>query len=142
MIFITMTITTIYCVLIAWTCQSLGFFDKPKKVAYLIIGFIIMYIITLIVFQTTKSEISYQNVRMQKDVQNMIVLLFTGINGLITMPQVGKILDKANEGEKENGRKKLIILLIIFIICLIIESGYMKSIQEGILSVYRSNING
>ncbi len=107
MIFITIMITTIYVVLIAWTCQSLRFCDKSKKVAYVIIGFIIVYIITLITFQTTKSEISYQNVRMQKDVQNIIVLLFTGINGIITMPQVGKILDKINDGEKEKRKKTI-----------------------------------
>ena len=142
MIFIFIMTIMIYFILIAWTWQSLAFFEKPKRIAYIVIGFIVMYVITFIVFQTTKSGLQYQNEQMQLDVQNIIVLIFTGINGIITMPQLGRILDKVDGGEKEKGKKRLIILLVIFIICLIIESGYMKNIQQGILSVYRSNING
>ncbi len=142
MIFIFIMTIMIYFILIAWTWQSLAFFEKPKRIAYIVIGFIVMYVITFIVFQTTKSGLQYQNEQMQLDVQNIIVLIFTGINGIIAMPQLGRILDKIDGGEKEKGKKRLIILLVIFIICLIIESGYMKNIQQGILSVYRSNING
>ena len=142
MIFIFIMTIMIYFILIAWTWQSLAFFEKPKRIAYIVIGFIVMYVITFIVFQTTKSGLQYQNEQMQLDVQNIIVLIFTGINGIITMPQLGRILDKVDGGEKEKGKKRLIILIVIFIICLIIESGYMKNIQQGILSVYRSNING
>ena len=107
MIFISGMIIIIYFILVAWTWQSLGFFEKPKKVAYLVIGFIIMYVITLIAFQTTKSGIQYENAQMQQDVQNIIVLLFTGINGIIVMPQVGKILDKVNDNEKEQRNQKV-----------------------------------
>ena len=48
----------------------------------------------------------------------MLVAIFTGINGLIVMPQIGKMLDKINEDEieKEQLTKRVIILLIIFII--------------------------
>ena len=60
------------------------------------------------------------------------------------MPSMGKILDKINEDEIEKNDviKRIIILSIVFIVCLIIESGYMKDTQQGILEIYRSYING
>ena len=107
MIFIIIMTILTYFILIAWTWESLSFMERPKKVAYLVIGFIIMYIITFILFQITKSGIQYENEQMQSDVQNILVLLFTGINGIIIMPQVAKILDKINDGEKEKRSKKI-----------------------------------
>ena len=99
-----------------------------------------MYIITLIVFQISKSGVVYQKVEMQKDIQNILVMIFTGINGIIVMPQIARMLDKINEGETEKNvlTKTLVILAIIFIICLILENGYMKDIQKGILGIYNS----
>ena len=44
---------------------------------------------------------------MKLDVQNILVLLFTGINCIIVMPQIGKILDKINGNEKEKRNEKI-----------------------------------
>ena len=140
MVFIIIVSIVIYFVLIAWTWQSLGFIEKQKKVGIILIGIFLTYIITLIVFQIAKSDITYPNANVQNSIKNMLVAIFTGINGLIIMPQIGKILDKINEDEieKEQLTKRVIILLIIFIICLIFESGYMKNTQEGILKIYQT----
>lgn len=128
----------IYFILIAWTWKSLGFIEKTKKVVFILIGIIIMYGITWIIFQIAKNGINYQNQAMQSTAQNILVAIFTGINGIIMMPQIGKILDKINEDEmkKEQLVKRIMILTIIFILCLIFESGYMKDTQEGILKIY------
>ncbi len=140
MVFIIIVSIVIYFVLIAWTWQSLGFIEKQKKVGIILIGIFLTYIITLIVFQIAKSDITYPNANVQNSIKNMLVAIFTGINGVIIMPQIGKILDKINEDEieKEQLTKRVIILLIIFIICLIFESGYMKNTQEGILKIYQT----
>lgn len=140
MAFIIIVTIAIYFMLIAWTWQSLGLIGKTRKVAFILIGIIFMYLITLIAFQITKGEIKYENLEMQKQVQNMIVAIFSGINGMIVMPQVGKMLDKINENEIEKQElvKRIGILVIVFIICLIFEIGYMKEIQRGILKVYQS----
>lgn len=128
----------IYFILIAWTWKSLGFIEKTKKVVFILIGIIIMYGITWIIFQIAKNGINYQNQAMQSTAQNILVAIFTGINGIIMMPQIGKILDKINEDEmkKEQLVKRIMILTIIFILCLIFESGYMKDTQEGIFKIY------
>ena len=140
MVFIGITAIIIYFIFIAWTWQSLGEVEKTKKVAFIVIGFIILYIITLIIFLISKSGISYPNEQMQSDIKNMLVIIFTGVNGIILLPQIGKIIDKINEDEIEKDaiKKRAIILLVIFIICLIFESGYIKDIQEGILAIYNS----
>ena len=140
MVFIIITIAIIYFILIAWTWQSLGFIEKNKKVAFIIIGIILMYVITLIIFHMSKDGINYQSIDIQNKIQNVIVAILTGINGIIVMPQVGKLLNRINEDEikKETLKKRIIILTIIFILCLIFESEYMKDTQEGILRVYNS----
>ena len=140
MIFIIITIIIVYFTLIGWTWQSLGNVEKNKKIAYIIIGIIILYIFTLIIFQTTKNGINYQNKQIQNSIQNILVIIFTGINGIIVMPQIAKILDKINEDEIQQNelKKRIIILLIIFVICIIFECGYMKDTQEGIIEIYNS----
>lgn len=140
MTFIIMTAILMYFILIAWTWQSLGSIEKTKKVVMILIGIIFIYGITWIVFQTTKPGIDYQNIEMQNSVQNMLVAIFSGINGMIVMPQMAKMLDKIeeNEIEQEQFIKRIGILVIIFVICLIFERGYMRDTQEGILKVYHS----
>ena len=140
MTFIIRTAMIVYFILIAWTWQSLGSIENTKKVVMIVIGIILVYGITWIIFQTTKEGIDYQNIEMQNSVQNMLVAIFSGINGMIVMPQMAKMLDKIqeNELEKEEFIKRIGILVIIFVICLMIERGYMTDTQEGILKVYHS----
>lgn len=140
MIFIIMIALIIYFVLIAWTWQSLGFIEKNKKVVFIIVGIIIMYAITWIIYQITKVGVEYPNEEMKNSIQNILVAIFTGINGMIVMPQIGKMLDKINEDEmeKQEFTKKLIILMIVFVISIIIEIGYMKDTQQGIVKIYHT----
>ena len=143
MVFIVIVAIIIYLIGISWTYQNLGFIEKPKKIATIIIGIIITYLITLITFQISKSGIEYQSVQIEKDIKNILVIIFTGLNNIIVMPQIGRILGKINEDEikKNDVKKQLLILVVIFIICLVFESGYMKDTQKGILEMYtyRSN---
>lgn len=137
---ILMTIA-IYILLFVWTWHSLGFIEKPKKVGIILVETLVMYVITLIIFQIAKGGITYEKIEIQKSVQNVLVSIFSAINGMIVMPQIGKILDKINEDEmkKEEVKKKGIILLIVFILCLVFEAGYMKDTQKGILKMYEAS---
>lgn len=140
MIFIIMVTLIIYFVLIAWTWKSLGDIEKPKKIVFCLMGCLIMYILTLIIYQIAKIGVEYPNTEIQKSIQNVLVAVFTGINGIVVMPQIGKMLDKIQEDEmkKEEFIKKLIILMIVFVICILIEMGYMKDTQQGILKIYHA----
>lgn len=140
MIFIILTAMVVYFILIAWTWHSLGFLEKSKKVIFLIVGIFIMYIITLLIFQIAKANIHYENIQIQKSIQNILVAIFTGINGVIALPQIGKIVDKVKEEEigKNEQKKRIAIIIIVFMVCLIFELGYMKDTQEGILKIYHA----
>ena len=130
----------IYLIDIAWTWKSLGDLEKSKKVAFIAIGLVITYIITTIVFSISQNGIQYENEESIKTVKNGLVAVFAGINGLIILPQLAKTLDKAKEGEIEKNqiRNRIILLVIILIICLIFECGYMKDTQLGIIEIYKS----
>ncbi len=140
MIYIILVAIVTYFVLIAWTWQSLGFIEKNKKVGFILVGLILMYILTLITFQLTKSGIEYPNAETQSSIQNVLVAIFTGINGILVMPQIGRIFNKVNEDEMEKAKaqKRILMILILFFICLAFEVGYMKNTQEGILKIYHA----
>ena len=140
MFLIIIVIIAIYAVSFAWTWPNLGAIDKLKKIAVIIIGNIIMYIITIIIFNISKSGIDYNNVELQTAVSNTIVSIFTGINGIIVIPQIAKILEKIKENEIDRNLalKRFAIILIVFILCIIFEGGYIKDTQKGILNIYNS----
>lgn len=140
MTFVIVTIIMIYLILIFWTWQSLGSIEKTKKIVWILIGMFVLYLVTLVVFLTAKVDIEISNIEIQNSIKNIIIAIGTGINGIIVMPQMGKIVSqiKENQIEKEKLMKKMIILVFIFVICVIFESGYMRDTQEGILKVYHS----
>lgn len=125
----------IYVILITWIWKNLGEIQKNKKILYTVAGLIIMYIITIILFNISKNGINYQNSESEKIVRNILVLIFTTINGMITLPYIARLLNKAyeNEIEKTTFTKRIVILLIMFIICAIFEIGYLNDIQSGII---------
>lgn len=133
-------IIAIFLILISWTWHNLGNINKTKKVITIIVSLIIMYIITLIIFNISKTGVNYKNDEEMAAVRNVLVLLFTFINGLIIMPSFAKTVNRINDKEikKEQASRKFLIALVLFIIVLIIECGYLKNIQNGILDIYNS----
>lgn len=137
MAIIIVVIIAIYAIAITWIWKNLGEIEKNKKILYIAVGILIMYILTLIIFNISKSGINYQNAEGEKIVKNVFVLIFTSINSMIVLPYIAKLLDKVHEDEIEKSAfsKKIIILIIIFIICMILECGYLTSVQEGIIKM-------
>ena len=141
MTFIIIMTIIIYLLVIAWSWTSLGDTAKIKKVLIILVGIITIFLITQIVFSMSKSGINYENEEIENWVGKIIVFLFTGLNGFV-MPFLMKLFKKLQNGEIEGNifKVRFILILIIFIICLFLECGYMESIQQGILKVYRANI--
>lgn len=133
-------IVVMYLILISWTWQSLGNIEKRKRVVYIILGILLFFIITLIIFNISKNNIDYQNKLTESAVRNLLVPLFTAMDGIIFIPYIARILNKVegNEIEKEKLIIKAIVFIIIFIICVVIECGYLENIQKGIISIYNS----
>lgn len=147
MIFIIAVIMIIYFIGMAWTWQSLGFIEKNKKILIIIVGNIAMAMITMLTFQIAKSGIASEVEKLpsniQQLVQNLIIAIFTGVNAIIVMPQIAKIIDKINENqiEKNKLQKRIILLAIAFVICLIFETNYIKQTQASISKLYQQTVS-
>lgn len=128
----------IFVVSMIWMWHNLGNIEKPRKVAFIIIGLLIMYVLTVILYNMCSSHITYPSDEIQKTVSNTLILVFTGLNALIFLPFTANLLDKIleEEIEKNKAQKRIIILLTIFVICIFVEKGYLESTQEGIINIY------
>ncbi len=131
----------IYFMSIKSTWNNLGEIGKIKKIATIAIGFLITYIITLILFSISKNSIQYNNTVIAGDIKIIIVAICTGINSLIILPYIARQLDKVHVGDIEQNEffKKIVIIIVVFIICLFFEYGYMKDTQVGILKIYQAH---
>lgn len=136
---IILMIFILYSVVIGWTWNNLGDIDKKKKILIIAGEIIAIYIITLIVFGVSKNGIDYTNKDVEGNVKTVIVALFTGFNSLILLPFFNKQIIKLKEKETDEKSiiKKITIMFLIFIVCIIFECGYMKDTQKGILQVQK-----
>ena len=102
-----------------------------------------MYIITMITFNISKTGITYENPEMEKDIGNMLILIFAGLNSLIVLPYISKLLSRINDEdiEKNQVSKRIMVIIVVLVLCLIMESGYLKDIQKGIINVYETQKN-
>ena len=117
-----------FLILISWTWHNLGDIEKIKKIITMIVLFVLIYIVTLIVFNISKSDILYNSKEAMENVKTILVLLFTMVNGLIIMPFI--------DIDYNDDKKSFLVIFIVFIIVIIFECGYLKDIQNGILNVY------
>ena len=126
-------------VLLSWSWHSLGNIEKKTKVAIIVGGLVIVYLITFVIFSISKIGIDYQNKDAMKLIQTIFVMLFTIVNGYVILPYVFKKLNQINneEIEKEKIIRSLIILAIIFIIIAIFEVSYLGNMQNGILEMMK-----
>lgn len=138
MTIILIVIIFIFVISAIWIWNNLGSMEKNKKIGFIAIGFVVMYIITLLIFLTTKGAINYPNAEIENVIRNTLVMIFTGLNSLIILPYLAKLLGKTIESEieKEEITKKVIIILIVFLVAIFMEASYLKSTQQGILNIY------
>ncbi len=138
MTLITIGMVLIFVVSIIWTWHNLGNIEKPKKVVFIIIGLLITYLLTMVLYNLSNPDITYPSEEIQKTVSNTLTWVFTGLNALIFLPLIANVLDKIleEEIEKTQAKRRIIIILVIFVVCIFIEKGYIESTQEGIMNIY------
>ena len=143
MLLIIIPIIIIYLIVLAWTWHNLSGIEHGKKIIYTIVGLIVMYIITMITFNISKTGITYENPEMEKDIGNMLILIFAGLNSLIVLPYISRLLSRINDDdiEKNQVSKRIMVIIVVLVLCLIMESGYLKDIQNGIINVYETQKN-
>ena len=129
----------LWVLLFLWTWNSARSIESNERKAFIVLGGIfIIGLITLIIFNISKSSVQYPNIKMITPVRRTMLAIFTPINGFIVMPylllQMENLkLKKINELQF---KKRIFIFLTIFLVMLIFESSYLSNIQKGILSIY------
>ena len=138
MTLITIGMVLIFVVSIIWTWHNLGNIEKPKKVVFIIIGLLITYLLTMVLYNLSNPDITYPSEEIQKTVSNTLTWVFTGLNALIFLPLIANVLDKIleEEIEKTQAKRRIVIILVIFVVCIFVEKGYIESTQEGIINIY------
>ena len=128
----------IFLISIIWIWHNLGNIEKPKKIAFILIGLCITYLITIVLYNISSTDMTYPSEEIKKTVSNTLILIFTGLNALIFLPFIAYLFDNIleEEIEKNQEKKRMIVIFIIFVVCVFVENGYLKDTQEGIISMY------
>ena len=133
-------IIAMFLVLVGWSWNNLGSIEKYKKIIYMIIGFIIVYGITALIYQISKSGINYENQQVMETIQNTLMSVFFTVNGYILLPHLFKKIDQLQNDEISTTtfQKTIIIFIVILAVLIFIESKYLANIQNGILQIGNS----
>ena len=137
-ILIYLIIVVLFIVLILWTWNNTKEFEQTsERIIFITIGTGIIAILTLIYFAISKIGITYPKAEMIGQVRKIAVLVFTPINGFLSLPHIAllKMKIKMKSEEDSKLKKKIIILGIIFIVATIVEINYMKNFQKGIIQI-------
>ena len=81
MVLIIITIVVMFLVLIFWSFTNLGKIKISKKILWLILLFGIVFLTTYVTFLISKNNITYPSQDIMNSVQEVLVLLFSGVNG-------------------------------------------------------------
>ena len=136
-------VIAMFLILISWTWHNMGDVENKTKISTIIVALIIVFGITFVLFNISKNVVNYNSEESMSSVRNILVPVFTVINGLIIIPPFAKTIGRVHNKEvsKEQATRHLGFLLIIFAIALVIECSYLTSIQKGILDIYNKAIH-
>lgn len=137
MIFFILFIVLIHVVLLLATYYNLNSLSKKERWLFILIGIGIMYFLSTIVFSITDIGIDYGNDEAKEMITNLLTFTFVPINGILTLPFLASCYNKykANMMSKETLKKRIILLVLVFIVCYIFEFIYMKSIKVNMLEM-------
>ena len=125
----------IYTVGIAAIYHSVPSFEKDKKIKIIAIGVIVTLIITIVICAITSGGIEGYKKEMVNVARNTAILIFAPINLIVLVPYIGSSLNKLKDEiiNEDKLKKRLIIVGIVLILLVVIELGYIKNFQVGLL---------
>lgn len=137
MLIIHLTILIIYVVLILWSLNNLGKMPIAKKIIYILVNLLIVFIFTNISYIISKQNIQYESQEIMNNIKTVLLLLFTGINSIITIPISCKQISELQEENIDKTRftKRIILIFVVLLIIAYLECGYMETTQKGILQI-------
>ena len=133
-------IVILFFAYLSWTWNGTKVFGElPTRISFIIIGTLFMLFLTFILFAFSSIGIEYPKEEMVGSVRNMILLIFTPINGFVIVPQVINIIASVKDGvlSREETERKIRIILIVIAVLIIFECVYFKNIQSGMINYLR-----
>lgn len=123
---------------LVWTWKSTKEYESIiSRASYILVGSIFITVVTLVIFEISKMGVIYPKDEMIEEVRKIILLIFVPVNGLIVLTQSASVFSQVKSGmvSKEDMSKRIRILAVVFIIMIIIECIYFKSIQNGMIRI-------
>lgn len=138
--FIIIIIIALFIVLVGFTWYRLEAYEGMERIIICVIGILLSWGIANILFNISSNGFEYATPELKDKVSEILVILFTPINGIMFMPYVSKIMSniKFNEIEQQEAVKKVLILIVILVIVFFIEVQYLKYIQGGMFQIVNS----
>lgn len=136
MIIIAIISIIIYTVAIVSIYYNINQFDNKQKLIYIIVGIILVLILTSVLSNIISMQINIGTSEQKNITKITSILIFSPINCIITLPIVGNTLSKYKEEviDYTKMKKRFILCGILLIILIIVEFGYIKNFQIGLLS--------
>ena len=78
-------VIAMFLILLSWTWHNLGNIPQNTKIGTIAISLVIIAFITFLIFNISKNGVQYDSEESMNSVRNVLVLVFTIINGLIIM---------------------------------------------------------
>ncbi len=94
-----------------------------------------MYFIISMICSISSSKLVVENEQALKDVLMVVKLIFTPINTMLLFAPIGNVFGKLKDQtiDTDKGGKRLIVILIIFIIAIVFEARYIGSFINTLL---------
>lgn len=131
-------VIALYALLFVWVKANMNSFEKGKVIKWIVIGGVITLVISIILVIGNKIEL--QNKQIQNTMNIVNICILAPINALISLPYMASIRNRLKQKviTEEKAKRKWIIAIIIFVIILCIESGYVKSFQDILLAIQKN----
>ena len=94
MALIIITIVVMFLVLIFWSFTNLGKTNITKKILWMSLLFGIVFLTTYVTFLISKNSITYPSKEIMHSVQEVLVLMFSGVNGCFFIPAICKSIKR------------------------------------------------
>lgn len=94
-----------------------------------------MYLLTSIICKIGETGLNAKNEQALNDVTSVMKWIFTPINSMVVLGTLGNVLGKVKDKiiDTSKAGKRIIILLVIFIIMLIFETNYIGGFIQSLL---------
>lgn len=135
MLFIAVISIILYIVSFLVIYYNVNNFEKNKKVTFLIIGSIIMFILTYILCTFTSAKIDFAK-KLVDITKITAILIFAPLNSIIFLAPIGNTISKLKNNEIKEGKlvRRIILIAVIAIVTILLEFNYINNFQIELLS--------